>query len=368
MERGISVGVYLLRPYTLHPKWQDLQRSGAGLFSESSWSWFRARILGRADLLNYRLGRYLRLRPLRAFLSTDADVVLVSSGANNFPIEVINAVEKCRSTPYVILSQANVDEVFEDVYRKKLAHFYRHAYSALFVAQANLTATERQLLQKLPNARVIRNPVNLNRVDPVPWPDRDIARFASIARLFTAAKGQDLLLEVLSDARWRDREWQLSIYGKGVDEAYLRGLVKYYGLSQRVSFLGQTEDIRAVWQSHHALVLPSRYEGMPLVVVEAMICGRPTIATAVAGLPEWVRDGYSGFLACAPTAASYAAAFERAWQRRSEWEKMGTQAGKDALSLYDPNPGETLLSILMEARHGQRCKPTVGSGGRQVSD
>jgi len=354
LERGISVSVYLCRPYTLHPKWEALRRSGADLFSQSSLSWFRARILGRADLLTYRLGRYLRLRPLRAFLSTVPDVVLVSDCANDPPLEVIDAIEECRSTPYLILSEANVGNVFDSRYRKRLAHFYRHAYLALFVAKANLITTERQLLEKLLNARVVANPVNLESFEPVPWPEQEIVRFASVARLLTAAKGQDILLEALSDAGWGCREWQLSIYGTGFDEEYLKGLSKYYGLSQRVFFLGQTEDIRTLWQSHHALVLPSRYEGMPLVAVEAMICGRPVIATAVGGIPEWVHDERNGFLATAPTVDSYAAALERAWQRRAEWKDIGEQARKDALNLHDPSPGDTLLSILVKAAaHGK---------------
>jgi glycosyltransferase involved in cell wall biosynthesis len=363
LERGISVSVYLCRPYTHHPKWEALRRSGAELFTQSSLSWFRARILGRADLLTYRLGRYLRLRPLRAFLSTLPDVVLVSDCANDPPLEIIDAIEQSRWAPYVILSEANVGNVFDSIYRKRLAHFYRHAYLALFVAKANLITTERQLLEKLLNARVVANPVNLESFEPVPWPEQEVVRFASVARLLVAAKGQDILLEILSDARWGCREWQLSIYGTGVDEEYLKGLSKYYGLSQRVSFLGRNEDIRTLWQSHHALVLPSRYEGMPLVAVEAMICGRPVIATAVGGIPEWVRDEHNGFLAPAPTVDAYAAALERAWQRRAEWKDIGEQARKDALNLHDPGPGDTLLSILIEAAvHGK------GPTGHSIPD
>ena len=59
-----------------------------------------------------------------------------------------------------------------------------------------------------------------------------------------------------------------------------------------------------IWAEHHALVLPSRFEGMPLVVVEAMLCGRPCIVTDVGGNAELIRDGINGFLAKAPTGAT----------------------------------------------------------------
>jgi glycosyltransferase involved in cell wall biosynthesis len=248
----------------------------------------------------------------------------------------------------VILSHCNLGEIPGTTPRREAAAFYRNAHCALFVSQNNLHATERQLIARLAGARVVRNPVNLSCLDPVPWPVGRPARFASIARLNAFAKGQDILFEVLSDRRWRNRDWHLSLYGKGDDEFYFRELSEFYGLENRITFRGQTDDIREVWKTHHALVLPSRVEGTPLVMVEAMLCARPVIGTAVAGIPEWVRHGRSGFLADAPTVNSYAVALETAWQQREHWPVMGRYAREDALRLYDPTPEHTLLNILAQ--------------------
>ena len=68
---------------------------------------------------------------------------------------------------------------------------------------------------------------------------------------------------------------------------------------EKVTYGGFTEDVESIWASHHALVLPSRSEGLPLVVVEAMLCGRPAIVTDVAGNAELIQDGVSGFVAAA---------------------------------------------------------------------
>jgi Glycosyl transferases group 1 len=57
--------------------------------------------------------------------------------------------------------------------------------------------------------------------------------------------------------------------------------------------------------------MPSRYEGLPIVIVEAMLCERTVVATNVAGHSEVIEDGISGFLAHAPTVASVAKALER---------------------------------------------------------
>jgi glycosyltransferase involved in cell wall biosynthesis len=84
-------------------------------------------------------------------------------------------------------------------------------------------------------------------------------------------------------------------------------------------------------------------------MVEAMLCGRPVIGTAVSGISEWVREGRNGFLADAPVVSCFAATLETAWQQRAQWQSMGNDARHDALLLYDPAPGDTLLSIVIEA-------------------
>jgi glycosyltransferase involved in cell wall biosynthesis len=77
-------------------------------------------------------------------------------------------------------------------------------------------------------------------------------------------------------------------------------------------FTGHTESLDALWRQHHGLILPSRVEGLPLAMVEAMLRGRPVIATRVAGIPEVLEDGASGFLAAAPTVEHLDEAMQRA--------------------------------------------------------
>src|SRR4029077_15360491 len=136
--------------------------------------------------------------------------------------------------------------------------------------------------------------------------------------------GQDILFEALSATHWRSRDWHLCLYGSGDDDAYLQELSTFYELNDRIAFRGQNEDIRGIWRTHHALMLPSRVEGTPLPMVEAMLCGRPFIGAAVAGIPEWVREGRNGFLADAPTVTCLNAALERAWQERGRWQSIGS--------------------------------------------
>jgi glycosyltransferase involved in cell wall biosynthesis len=93
-----------------------------------------------------------------------------------------------------------------------------------------------------------------------------------------------------------------------------------------------------VWAEHHALVLPSRHEGMPLAVVEAMLCGRVCIVTDVAGNTEFIDDGVTGFVAPAPTASLFRDALERAWDRRGEWRQVGAAAARAVRERVSADP------------------------------
>jgi glycosyltransferase involved in cell wall biosynthesis len=84
--------------------------------------------------------------------------------------------------------------------------------------------------------------------------------------------------------------------------------------------------------------MPSRLEGLPLAMVEAMLCARPVVATDVAGHSEILEDGISGFLADAPTSVSMARALERFWERRSELKKMGESAASRIRDLIPADP------------------------------
>ena len=108
----------------------------------------------------------------------------------------------------------------------------------------------------------------------------------------------------------------------------LERMVQRLGLQDRVVFAGHVTSIEKIWVENHVLVMPSRFEGMPLAIVEAMLCARAVVATDVAGHSEIIDDGVTGFLADAPTVSSMANALERLWAGRMSLEAMGKAAAK----------------------------------------
>jgi L-malate glycosyltransferase len=292
-----------------------------------------------------------RLSSFRDMASVRPDLVCVSQGDVYSSIRENSALVRwlrSSGTPYAVIVHFTTDnEVVLDRERRAARDFLAAAREVAFVSHGNRAMAERQLATSLGQATVVRNPVNIAEHTPVPWPAGHRMELANVGRLHVYAKGQDVLLEALGEPRWRERDWVLTLYGTGWDEQYLRELAAHFGIERRVVFAGHTANVRAIWERAHLLVMPSRAEGVPLVLVEAMLCGRPALLTDVGGHREWVTEGETGWMAAAPTAREIDAALERAWNSRAEWETMGRRAHDVAAGRSEPRPGESLLRLLV---------------------
>lgn len=290
-----------------------------------------------------------RNSPFRDFFSAGPAVVCITFGdayGVRFLPDLVEFLNRS-NVPYVVNCQGTRNHVdLSDEGRATIRDFFQKAYRVVFVADENLRGAERQIAADIENSIVLRNPVNISSAEVLPWSESETASFATVARLDVVTKAQDVLLQALSGDEWRQRNWQLTVYGSGPHGQYLGELTRHYQLQDKVIFAGQAADIRSVWEKNQLLTLPSRDEGTPLVLIEAMLCGRPALVTEVGGMPEWITDGETGFIAEAASVPSVDRALERAWQRRDRWQEMGRNAHRFALQNYDPDPGGTLLDLL----------------------
>ncbi len=237
--------------------------------------------------------------------------------------------------PFVFISQGNSEEYWpSETNAQEYGRILGRAAATYFVADENRALAESQIGYELPNARIVRNPIKFHAKTPLPWPNRNGTTFkmACVARLYPAQKGQDKLLRTLALPHWRDRDWKLSFAGEGPHEGALRRMVSLLGLGNRVEFLGQVSNIQELWRNNHLHVLPSRYEGMPLSILEASACGRPTLTTRVADNDRFVTDDRTGILAAASDVNSLDLALERAWTLRPTLQKMGLAAYASAIT------------------------------------
>ena len=195
-----------------------------------------------------------------------------------------------------------------------------------FVSTRNLAVTRRHLLAPLPKAAVIQNPLRWQPGDISPWPvDTGITRLATVSRL-DHGKGIHLLLYALAEAGAGLPPWRLDIFGLGPEELKLRALSKHLGLEDLVHFRGYVAALREVWADNHLLVSPAIDEGVPMTIPEAMLCGRPVLATCVGGAEDWIEHGATGFLCPAPTVPLIQSSLIAAFDARPTWAGLGAAA------------------------------------------
>ncbi len=136
-------------------------------------------------------------------------------------------------------------------------------------------------------------------------------------------KGHAHLFSALAEVRQRGLDFTLAIAGDGSLREPLAAQAEALGIGSRVHFVGALDDAGALLAAADAVVLPSLWEGLPLVLLEALVRSRPVIATAVGGVPEVVEHEVHGELVPAADATALADALERFHQRPDRAMRMG---------------------------------------------
>lgn len=248
-------------------------------------------------------------------------LALISQGIN---FDGLGFAYTClrRNIPYTLISQKAVDSFWPYyVDRVGMRNVYINAEKAFFVSQHNLTLTEEQFGIRLPNALVVSNPVKVERKAQI-FPNSDKGyKLACIGRFLIIDKGQDILIRIMAQEKWKARPIKVSFFGNGPDKAALIDLASLLG-ANNVEFLDPKNDIEKLWEDYHALVLPSRFEGTPLVLLEAMALSKTAIVSDAGGNAELITDGETGFVG-QPTSIDFEQALERAWQARENWPAIG---------------------------------------------
>jgi glycosyltransferase involved in cell wall biosynthesis len=167
----------------------------------------------------------------------------------------------------------------------------------LVLAPSRATAGELVRDYGVASAEVLPNVTGGLEISPAPMPGVEaLAGYLLFVGRLRIRKGVEVLLEAIATRADLPR---LLVAGDGEHRAALARRARDLGLgTDRVLFLGRASaaQVRDLLSRALALVVPSTYEGMPLVILEAMASGVPVVASRVSGIPEVVLDGETGWL------------------------------------------------------------------------
>jgi glycosyltransferase involved in cell wall biosynthesis len=331
------------------PRWKDLPDSINKLKSKKIKVLFNTNISSYKKLFNRFVPSSIQFDHktdgYKFLLKFNPDLVVINQGGNTGGIDLMEFCIKNNLTFVTISQAANEAKWPTDALNKKLSNALPKSAMNYYVSKANIYLTQIQIGQKISNSKVVFNPFNVEYNNEIEYPEiKENYFLANVARHEFYAKGQDILFRVLNEKKWRERNLIVNLYGKGEHSYSLNKLKNYFEL-EKVNIAGHIPPLE-IWEQNHALILTSRYEGLPLALVEAMLCGRMGIVTDVSGNPEIIIDNENGFLAKAPDVEFVDEALEKAWNRRTEWKELGMRAKEYVRTIVPEDPVEFFFNEL----------------------
>lgn len=201
---------------------------------------------------------------------------------------------------------------------------------AAHVGAGELAAREVERLAGLPAGSIRAIPLGVEEFSVRRDGDgRERPRLGTIARL-DRQKGLDVLLHALAEVPGVD----LEIVGDGPEREPLAALATECGVADRVRFAGWSDDSRAWFTRWDAFVLPSRYEGLPLAILDAMLAEMPIVATDVGSVSEAIVSGDTGLLIAPDDVTALAGALRTVVEDQAAAERLGRRARAVALERY----------------------------------
>ncbi len=165
--------------------------------------------------------------------------------------------------------------------------------------------------------------------------------FLFIGRL-VRQKGADILLDAFATIP----DGTLLIVGAGEEESELKRQASVLHLGRRVKFLGSRRDLANLFLIADVFVIPSRWEGIPMVLLAAMAAGKTIVASDIPGIAEVVSDGAQGILVAPEDSAGLAAAFIRLRRDPELRERLAMAAHTRAKDFSIDRYCEKLLAII----------------------
>lgn len=237
----------------------------------------------------------------------------------------------------VIAAERNAPARFDHIQRGRYRHF---VYFVMRFARLITVQCESYRGEYPPFLRdritVIANPVEPAALQAEPGRIAPPLTLLAVGRL-GYQKNMQALVAAFADLAPRHPGWRLLIVGEGEDRAALTAQIAAAGLQDRVTMTGAVQDVAPYYAQSQIFCLPSRWEGFPNALAEAMAHGLPAVGFGgCAGVRDLIADGETGLLAAGNgDAATLAAALDALMNDAPRRRSMG-EAGRRAMAQFVP--------------------------------
>lgn len=179
----------------------------------------------------------------------------------------------------------------------RMADRYRNKQEEKQVRQFDrfvvLTEEDKSYWGAIPNIEVIPNARTFNSTNTATL---NTKRIIAVGR-YTYQKGFERLIEAWNLICRQYPDWHLDIIGDGEDRLQLQKLIEHYNIGAHITLCPPTKDMDTVYRSASLVAMSSRYEGLPMILLEAQAYGLPIVSFACkCGPADVVTDGVDGFL------------------------------------------------------------------------
>lgn len=252
---------------------------------------------------------------------THLDVIKYATAAAK-----LAGIKKCVHTVHNV-----ADEEAEGRAQKLINGFYfSHGWSVPVAlspeVQRSIAEFYRRPMDRIPT---VYNGIDLSRC--LPKTDYSLGETIVLTHIgrFNEQKNHGGLLRAFQRIHARIPQCRLDLLGDGELLEPTKALARELGIFDSVRFLGSQTNVYPYLQQSDLFLLPSRYEGMPMTLIEAMGTGVPSVASAVGGVPDMIEDGESGLLTtCDPE--DVAQAVLRLLEDQMLREKLGRNALRES--------------------------------------
>lgn len=242
-------------------------------------------------------------------------------------------------------------ETLDDIWIKAQL---RKAYESAAVVTTVSGYNANVLLKKTNvNATLIPNGLDFSRFQPQTGRDR-LQRLVCIANLIPA-KGIQYLIEAISLLKRQSTSFTLDIIGEGEYRSHLQNMINQSGLQDSVKLKGRytPEQIERELPGYDALVLPSLRESFGIVLIEAMACGLPVLATRCGG-PEQIVTAETGVLVAPGSSEELAKGLKELDAKWSSYDSVAIRGWAESKYSVD-SVVESYFNIYQSITRNQRC-------------